>query len=322
MNAESHYFGIIEMRLSLDALIVLDAIDRKGSFASAASELHRVPSAITYTIQKLEQDLDVLIFDRSGHRARLTPAGQELLREGRPLLDAAAALEARVKRVATGWEPELRIAVGDLIDFDVLLESVAAFDRIGGETRLRFLHEGYGGVWDALYTGRADLAIGAPDEAPPGGGFRSQPLGQVEFVLAVAPQHPLAREPQPIPMQTIRSHRAVSVGDSSRTLQPRTSGLLTGQATLTVASQRDKLAAQLAGLGVGFLPRRNAAPYLANGQLIELLAEEEKQIALLNVAWPSKSRGNALRWFLEHLSSDSVKQRLCEQLEQDEAVCD
>ena len=67
------------MRLTLDALIVLDAIDRKGSFAAAAEELHRVPSAITYTIQKLEQGLDVVLFDRSGHRAHLTPAGRKLL---------------------------------------------------------------------------------------------------------------------------------------------------------------------------------------------------------------------------------------------------
>ena len=300
------------MRLSLDALIVLDAIERKGSFAAAAAELHRVPSAITYTIQKLEQDLDVLIFDRSGHRARLTPAGQELLREGRPLLDAAAALEARVKRVATGWEPELRIAVGDLVDFDVLLESVCAFDRVGGATRLRFSHEAYGGAWDALYTGRADLAIGAPDDAPPGGGYKSQLLGDVEFTLVVAPHHPLAQEPQPIPMQTIRAHRAVSVADSSRSLAPRTSGLLTGQPTLTVSTQRDKLAAQLAGLGVGFMPRRLAQPHLNSGALVQLQVEEDKPMARLYVAWPSKSRGNALRWFLDHLASEEVRQRLCQ----------
>ena len=76
------------MRLSLDALLVLDAIDRKGSFAAAAVELHRVPSAITYTVQKLEEDLDVLLFDRRGHRAKLTAAGRELLDEGRHLLRA------------------------------------------------------------------------------------------------------------------------------------------------------------------------------------------------------------------------------------------
>ncbi|WP_374351270.1 LysR family transcriptional regulator [Chitinimonas sp.] len=301
------------MRLSLDALLVLDAIDRKGSFANAALELHRVPSAITYTIQKLEQDLDVLIFDRSGHRARLTPAGQELLREGRPLLDAALALEARVKRVATGWEPELRIAVGDLVDFTALLDSIHEFDLHGGQTRLRFSHEVYGGSWDALYTGRADFAVGAPDDAPPGGGFKSFLLGTVEFVLAVAPQHPLAAfvDEAPLPMQLIREYRAISVGDSSRSLAPRTSGLLTGQPTLTVSSQAEKLAAQLGGLGVGYLPRRIATPYLADGRLIELQAEETKQQASLHVAWPSKARGNALRWFLDHFAKPDVQQRLC-----------
>jgi DNA-binding transcriptional LysR family regulator len=299
------------MRLSLDALIVLDAIDRKGSFAGAATELHRVPSAITYTIQKLEQDLDVLIFDRSGHRAKLTPAGQELLREGRPLLEAAAALEARVKRVATGWEPELKIAVGDLINFEGLLASVQDFDRSGGETRLRFLHEVYGGAWDALYTGRADIAVGAPNDAPPGGGFKSFPLGSVDFVLAVAPSHPLAFEPAPISMQTVRTHRAVSVGDTSRILPPRTSGLLTGQPTLTVTSQEAKVAAQRAGLGVGFLPRRIARPYLDAGELIELQTDEPSHVATLHVAWPSKARGNALRWFLDHFAKDEVQQRLC-----------
>ncbi|MBK7332922.1 MAG: LysR family transcriptional regulator [Betaproteobacteria bacterium] len=37
---------------SLDALAVLDAIDRRGSFAAAADELGRVPSAITYTVRR------------------------------------------------------------------------------------------------------------------------------------------------------------------------------------------------------------------------------------------------------------------------------
>lgn len=42
------------MRTSIEALLVLDAIERKGSFAAAAHELHRVPSALTYSVQKLE----------------------------------------------------------------------------------------------------------------------------------------------------------------------------------------------------------------------------------------------------------------------------
>jgi DNA-binding transcriptional LysR family regulator len=52
------------MCLTLDALIVLDA--RAGSFAGGAEQLFRVPSAVSYTIHKLEQDLGVTIFDLEG----------------------------------------------------------------------------------------------------------------------------------------------------------------------------------------------------------------------------------------------------------------
>jgi DNA-binding transcriptional LysR family regulator len=77
------------MPLTLDALETLDTIARKGSFAAAAAALGKVPSALTYTVRKLEDELDVLLFDRRGSRARLTPAGQELVDEGRHLLRAA-----------------------------------------------------------------------------------------------------------------------------------------------------------------------------------------------------------------------------------------
>ena len=64
------------LKLSLEALQVIDAIDRRGSYAAAAQELHRVPSALSYAVQKLEQDLDLLVFDRRGHRVRLTEAAR------------------------------------------------------------------------------------------------------------------------------------------------------------------------------------------------------------------------------------------------------
>src|SRR5512139_794717 len=126
------------MKLSRDGLLVLDAIARKGSFAAAADELHRVPSAITYTVQKLEQDLGVQLFDRSGHRAKLTQAGEELLRDGRHLLRAAVDLECRVQRVGKGWETELRIAHDDVIAAGRFSRLIESFYEQGGGTRLRF----------------------------------------------------------------------------------------------------------------------------------------------------------------------------------------
>jgi len=146
------------MKLTLDALQVLDAITRRGSFAAAAAELNRVPSALTYSVQKLEQDLDVLLYDRRDHRAQLTAAGADLLEEGRQLLRAAGELECRVKRGAAGWETELRIVVGTIIAVPRLFALVEAFYAEQSSTRLRINQEVLAGTWDALASNRADLA--------------------------------------------------------------------------------------------------------------------------------------------------------------------
>src|SRR3954463_14867625 len=154
------------MKLSLEALQVIDAIDRKGSFAGAADELHRVPSAITYSVRQLEDGLGIELFDRKGNRAVLTDAGRELLAEGRRLLQAASDLECRVQQVARGWESELRIALDTLIGVEKIYGIAAEFYAQGSGTRLRISHEVLGGVWDALASGRADLGIGASGDAP------------------------------------------------------------------------------------------------------------------------------------------------------------
>jgi DNA-binding transcriptional LysR family regulator len=86
-----------------------------GSFAAAARALGLVPSALTYRVRQIEDALDVLLFDRSSRQARLTPAGSELLREGGRLLEEIDAMANRVKRVATGWEPQFTIAVDSII---------------------------------------------------------------------------------------------------------------------------------------------------------------------------------------------------------------
>lgn len=294
------------MRISIEALQALDAIERKGSFAAAAHELHRVPSALTYTVQKLEEDLDVLIFDRRGHRAKLTAAGRELLNEGRHILRAAGELEAHVKRVATGWEAELRIAYDDVIPAHAVLDTAAAFHEQQCGTRLRINAEVFGGCWDALSSNRADLAIGASGDGPAGGGYATRVLGQIEWVFTVAPAHLLARVQEPLSPADLLAHRAVVVADSSRNLPPRTAGWLSGQPTLTVHNMAAKLRAQQMGLGVGHLPRVIAEHEAAAGRLVIKETTQGRASAQLYLAWRSsrgQRPGKALGWWIKQLES-------------------
>ena len=72
--------------LTPEAISLIDTIHRQGSMAAAAREMGLVPSALTYRVRQTEVALDVLLFDRSPHQARLTEAGHEPLREGHRLL--------------------------------------------------------------------------------------------------------------------------------------------------------------------------------------------------------------------------------------------
>jgi DNA-binding transcriptional LysR family regulator len=297
------------MKLSLESIQVIDAIERKGSFAAAAEELHRVPSAVTYSIQQIEQDLDVLLFDRSGHRAKLTEAGLELLREGRHLLRAAADLECRVQQVAKGWESELRIAVDTLIGPEKLYPLVDEFYRQNSGTRLRIATEVLAGNWDALASGRADLAIGASGDTPMGG-FTTRKLGQVEFAFVAAPHHPIVSEPEPLSESAILKYRAVTVGDTARNLPPRTTGLLSGQDTLTVPSMTAKVAAHIVGLGVGYLPEPVARREAAANRLRILTTQVSKPGGEMVIAWRPGHAGKALKWFVKRLEDNEIRNAL------------
>jgi DNA-binding transcriptional LysR family regulator len=298
------------LRLSLDALQILDAIDRRGSFAAAGKELHRVPSTISYTVAKLEEDLGVTVFERSGPKVALTRAGQELLKEGRHLLRAAQDLEARVRRVASGWETEFAIGIDSLLAPIALQQDVQAFYQVADRTRLRIGQEALSGTWEALLERRADLLIGAAGEGPSGGGYIAEPMGVMPFVFVVAPGHPLAAVPHPLSKLDLQQHRAIAVGDTARKLVSRTVGLLYGQDALTVPDIRSKYDYQRAGLGFGFLPEPYVRAAVRSGELIVKEVEEPKPAETFYLAWRTGEDGAALRWWIERARRAGTLDRL------------
>lgn len=289
------------LKLSLDALQILDAIDRRGSFAAAGKALHKVPSTISYTVSKLEQDLGVQLFDRVGPRADLTEAGQALLEEGRHLLRAARELELRVRRVASGWEAELTLAVDSMFQPALLAQDIADFSAVAEQTRVRLISEALSGTWEALLDRRADLLVGAAGEGPSGGGYVVEALGVVRFVFAVAPSHPLAAMSGPLGRDALAEHCAIAVADSARRLLPRTVGLLMGQETVTVPDMLSKFRLQCAGLGFGFLPEPYVQAAVAQGRLVVREVEEPKPDETFWLAWRTGEEGAALRWWRERL---------------------
>jgi molybdate transport repressor ModE-like protein len=299
--------------LTPEALSLLEAVAQAGSFAAAARELNLVPSAVTYRIRQIEDALDVLLFDRSSRQARLTEAGTELLREGGRLLQEIDAVANRVRRVATGWESELTIAVDTVVSLSTVMELTQAFFELAPTTRLRMRDESLSGTLEALSSGQADLALGLALETGTTSGIQSDILGEVKFVFAVAPHHPLAAIKGPLKDEVVFKHRAVAVADSVQRGQAITRGLLAGQDVFTVPTMRAKLDAQLRGLGAGFVPEPMARPYIESGRLVIKDVERSNRMVRLSYAWRSSpSPGRALQWWLGQLESTKTRRALLE----------
>jgi DNA-binding transcriptional LysR family regulator len=298
--------------LTPDALFMLQTIAERGSFAAAARELDLVPSALTYRVRQLEDALDVLLFDRSARQARPTAAGQELLREAGRLLQDIDAVANRVKRVATGWEAVLTVAVDSIVSRSVVMDLCEAFLALNSPTRLRIRHETLSGTMATLSSGQADLALGVALEQNMAADIQHRVLGDVPFVFAVATHHPLATAPEPLSNALLAQHRVVAVADSVQRGSGLTVGLQGGQDVFTVPDMTSKVQAQVRGMGVGFLPQSLAMPHVALGQLV-IKQTERARLSTVHAAWRDSRlspAGHALLWWIAQLDKPATRQAL------------
>lgn len=248
-----------ERALTLEALRVMDAIDRRGSFAAAADELGRVPSALSYTMQKLEEGLDVVLFDRSGHRTKFTNVG-------RMLLEAADKLTTDAEALARGWETHITIVVEALIPTEKLFPLLDKL-ALKANTQVLLLTEVLAGAWERLEQGRTDIVIAPDMHFSASSEVNTRKLYTMNNVYVASPDHPIHQEPEPLSDVTRIKYRGIAVADTARERPVLTVQLLDKQQRLTVSSIDDKRRALLAGLGVATMPYPMVAKDIAEGRL-------------------------------------------------------
>lgn len=289
--------------LTLEGLEVIDAIERQGSYASAAAMLNKVPSAISYTVQKLEQDLGVTLFQRQGRRAVLTAAGRLLVEQGRQLLSAAEELAASTRQAATGWEPLVRIALDSIAPISLLFPIIDRLYTLHPGIEVKITEEVLGGSWEALREDRADLVVGAIGGITGTVGIRCEEWMDIEHVFVAAPHHPVCELAQPLGIAQVQPFRSVVVADTSKNTASLSRGILNREQRLYVPGMREKIAAHKAGLGIGFAPRYMVTEELSSGELVELAVEPRREPESSMLAWKSANHGRALTFLVDELLS-------------------
>lgn len=294
------------MKPLLDVLMILDALEKEGSFAAASAKLFKTPSALSYTVHKLESDLNIQLLDRSGHRAKFTRTGQMLLEKGREVLHTVRELEKQAIKLHEGWENELVIGVDDTFPFSLLTPLIESFYQHHSVTRLKFINGVLGGSWEALTQGRADIIVGAMHDPPYASGFGFARLGELEQVFAIAPHHPLVQEEEPLSRRTIKRFRAIVVGDETHPACSASAQLLDDQEAITVFDFNTKLELQISGLGCGYLPRYLAQRFLDSGALIEKNVAAQIASEPVWMGWNEQTAGLASAWWRDKILANSA----------------
>lgn len=282
--------------VTIEVLEILDAIDRRGSFAKAAEQLNKATSAISYAVQKLEEQLGLAIFQRQGRRSVLTPAGKLLLEEGRKILSSTRLLADMTREVATGWEPRIRIAVESLQSYPVFFGVIAAFLQGHSSIEIDIAESVLNGGWEALEHDRADLIVGVPGPVPRQMGYRAISLGLNDLVPVIASHHRYASYADNVDKlaAVLPAIRRVVTHDTSVAAIARNAGLSNLGDKLYVQNIDQKVEAIVAGIGIGHLPRSRVQQHLDSGRLFELsLGDSPANESFL--AWKISNKGMGLK---------------------------
>ena len=288
--------------LSLDQLRVLVTIAETGSFSASGRRLGRAQSAISQAVATLESLQGVALFDRSGHRPRLTDVGAVLVDQARLVLASAARFEAVAAGSRQGLEPELTLAIDPLVPTAPLIESLRALSDRYPDLPVSFSTEGLGGALRRLRDGKAALGLclllpSVPDD------MVAHPVLRIGLRPVVSPAHPLASLGRPATRDDLAPHVQLVLSDP----------VDTGGADYGLSSARlwrfvdlgRRLDFLLAGFGWCRMPEHLIAEDLARGRLVPLrLADDptlDGELSIYAAHRRDRVPGPAGRWLLDQM---------------------
>ncbi|TFH90808.1 DNA-binding transcriptional activator PunR [Vibrio ouci] len=293
---------------SKSSLEMLDTVARLGSFTAAADVLHKVPSAISYGVRQVEQELDVVLFRRLPRKVELTPAGELFIAEARMLLRQMEDLKSQTRRVAHGWQSTLKLTLDNVVKLDKLKPMVESFYQQFEFAELQINMEVFNGSWEAIAQERADIVIGATSAIPIGGDFEVRDMGVLDWAFIMSPAHPCVRQ-QHLNEAYVSQFPAICLDDTSSVLPKRHTGHYAKQRRLLLPNWYSAIECLKNGIGVGYMPRHIAQPLITEGVLVEKVLPEDKPLSQCCLVWRKDDNHKMIEWMVNYLgSSDQLHQ--------------
>ncbi|WP_170836363.1 HTH-type transcriptional activator AllS [Escherichia coli] len=271
------------------------AVAETGSFSKAAERLCKTTATISYRIKLLEENTGVALFFRTTRSVTLTAAGEHLLCQASDWLSWLESMPSELQQVNDGVERQVNIVINNLLyNPQAVARLLAWLNERYPFTQFHISRQIYMGVWDSLLYEGFSLAIGVTGTEALANTFSLDPLGSVQWRFVMAADHPLANVEEPLTEAQLRRFPAVNIEDSARTLTKRVAWRLPGQKEIIVPDMETKIAAHLAGVGIGFLPKSLCQSMLDNQQLVSRVIPTMRPPSPLSLAWRKFGSGKAV----------------------------
>ena len=294
--------------VSLDQLRTFIAAVDEGSFSAASRKLLRAQSVVSETVSNLEDQIGVLLFDRSGRYPKLTPQGAVLLADARSIIAGVDLLKARAKGMAVGLEPELSVVIDVFYPIDAITRVAGEFREQYPGVPLRIYVEALGAAIQPVLDGRCSVGIVGPLPVLPDT-LTFERMPSISFLMVAARNHPLASYKGKIPKEVLAKHTQIVLTDRSELSAGRELGVMS-PTTWRLADLFAKHHFILNGLGWGGMPLHAVRKDLDEGRLATLPIEDVPPGGLdltMSAVWQTKSPpGPAGRWFIERLKEIPV----------------
>ncbi|HHF9094435.1 TPA: HTH-type transcriptional activator AllS [Escherichia coli] len=271
------------------------AVAETGSFSKAAERLCKTTATISYRIKLLEENTGVALFFRTTRSVTLTAAGEHLLSQARDWLSWLESMPSELQQVNDGVERQVNIVINNLLyNPQAVAQLLAWLNERYPFTQFHISRQIYMGVWDSLLYEGFSLAIGVTGTEALANTFSLDPLGSVQWRFVMAADHPLGNVEEPLTEAQLRRFPAVNIEDSARTLTKRVAWRLPGQKEIIVPDMETKIAAHLAGVGIGFLPKSLCQSMIDNQQLVSRVIPTMRPPSPLSLAWRKFGSGKAV----------------------------
>lgn len=286
--------------MTLDQLIVFIKIVEMGSYRQAAEALFRSQPALTQTIKKLEDELNIQLFSRKSYRPTLTPAGTIFIKHARQAVEQMQHLKVLGTELGMGYEAYIRIALDVICPAHPIVEAIHhILERESPSTELIVYSEVLAGGRERLLTDNVDIAIMPMHSDHPE--LFHESFMDVNMIPVCAPgylpQYHVENE------RALRPYRQIILSDSAKIIEKLDQGVVRDALQWVVTDLHVKKSIIMQGLGWGYLPEHMIKDEIKSGNMktIKISDAHQESIPISLIRHSTKPMGPLTRMIWDAL---------------------